>query len=85
MKKTIVAFAPTCTYEREDIFVQILGTFTKEDSLRVQKALEEYNDNYGKTHDEDFCDFNDREAITEVLDNMGFAWTFLKANFTIEY
>lgn len=85
MKKTLVAFQTTCCYEKEPIFVQIFGTFTKEDFLEVQKAIEEYNNNYGVEHDDDFCDFNDRKAITEVLDNMGFAWTFLKANFTIEY
>lgn len=83
--KTTIAFKVQSNYDREPVIVELDEEITETTVNEIDEKLQDYTIQYGEEHDDDFIDFNDRDAIEDVLSDMNFSFRFFTPDFTITY
>ena len=82
--KTTIAFQVQSNYDREPVIVEFEGKISEETVKEIDEKLQDYTIQYGEKHD-DCIDFDDRDAIEDVLNIMGLSFRFFAADYTITY
>ena len=82
--KTTIAFQVQSNYDREPVIVEFEGEISDETVKKIDEKLQDYTIQYSEEHD-DCIDFDDRDAIENVLSSMGLLFRFFAADYTITY
>ena len=85
MNKTTIAFQMQSTYNREPIIVVIDSGIDAAKVREIETAFDTCIERYSEANDDDFCDFDDRLAVEQVLNDMGLSFSFFDADYTITY
>lgn len=85
MNKTTIAFQMQSTYNREPIIVVIDSGIDAAKVREIETAFDTHIERYSEANDGDFCDFDDRLAVEQVLNDMGLSFSFFDADYTITY
>lgn len=85
MNKTTIAFQMQSTYSREPIIVVIDSGIDAAKVREIETAFDTCIERYSEANDGDFCDFDDRLAVEQVLNDMGLSFSFFDADYTITY
>ena len=85
MNKTTIAFQRKTTYSIEPIIVVIDSGIDAAKVREIETAFDTCIERYSEANDGDFCDFDDRLAVEQVLNDMGLSFSFFDADYTITY
>ena len=83
-KETTIGFEPNVNLnEREPVIVVIEEQVTKEKIDKINAAIQENLETYGQEHDDDYCEWSDRDAVRDVLDALGIKYHMFLSDHTI--